>query len=82
MRNAEELVSILWRGHHTWPATYGNCCECKVESARGGGLCVKCAEKELGTLVGPSLAHNFHESIKITKALEREILEYEDPDEQ
>jgi hypothetical protein len=76
MKTASELIGILWYNHHIWPATYGPCCECKVESARGGGLCAKCAETQLGEQVGAPLAKSFHDSIKQTKLFEREIYDY------
>lgn len=77
MKTASELVSLIWHNHHIWPATYGNCCECKTESARGGGVCAKCAEKQLGEIVGENLAHAFHESVKTNKLYEKEIYDAE-----
>ena len=73
MKTVEELVSLLWYNNHIWAATYGHCHECKVESARGGGLCVPCTVKQLGEQVGDHLAIAFSDSIKTCKNLEKEI---------
>ena len=66
----EELRSTMWYNAATGIHTYGACMNGCGKTARGAGLCFDCAAKELGELVGKSLAKIYAKLIKEVKAAE------------
>lgn len=65
-----ELRSTMWYNASVGIHTYGPCMNGCGKSARGGGLCFDCATKELGELVGGSLAKIYAKLIKDAKQAE------------
>jgi hypothetical protein len=61
----------LWRGIADGIRTYAPCCREGCEnSARGGSVCVSCAEKDLAGAVGKQLARQYVEAIRKVRELE------------
>ena len=69
MTKLQQLVSDIRHELQPGVHTYGLCSRCQVESARGGGICAYCKEKELAKLVGVELAADFVECTKDTNTV-------------
>jgi hypothetical protein len=71
IRNA---ISLVWRNITVWPSTFSPCstdgCD---KSARGGGRCLKCAERQLAELTTVSKAKAYVESCIRIRKLESEL---------
>jgi len=61
----------LWRGTAPGVHTVSQCCREGCEnSARGGSVCVACAEKDLATAVGKELAREYVVAIRNIRNIE------------
>jgi hypothetical protein len=61
----------LWRGTAPGVHTVSNCCrESCQNSARGGGVCVSCAEADLAGVVGKPLAREYVVAIRNIRKIE------------
>jgi hypothetical protein len=61
----------LWRGITDGIHTFNQCCRVDCEnSARGGGVCVSCAETDLATVVGKEVAHKYVLAIRNIRKIE------------
>jgi hypothetical protein len=61
----------LWRGISHGEHTVSNCCRKGCEKlARGGGICVSCAEKDLATAVGKEVARKYVLAIRNIRKIE------------
>jgi hypothetical protein len=62
----------LWRGTSHGEHTTSQCCREGCEnSARGGSVCVACAEKDLATAVGKALAREYVLAIRNIRRIEK-----------
>lgn len=70
----EDLISVVRRNYPGWPSTFSKCETDGCSSqARGGGLCVECAQRLLAAQVGELLAARFVAAVEHLARLEREI---------
>jgi hypothetical protein len=60
----------LWRGITDGVHTVSQCREGCGKPARGGGICVSCAEKDLATAVGKEVARKYVLAIRNIRKIE------------
>lgn len=76
--SAQDYMYIIEYNHCVHPTTWGLCSNGCCRGARGSGLCVECAEEELGKLIGVEPATAFTEGVKAlhnTKCYIQNLLE-------
>ena len=78
MTNTQILDGIM-RQHNLWPSTFGGCCNSEEEgehtSARGGGFCLYCYQRELERRIGKDgRIYDFSENLSKTCSLYHELL--------
>jgi hypothetical protein len=77
--DVHELQHTIWSNVPNHPATFAPCSRpCGSEyGARGGGVCICCAEKDLAKIVGAELAGQYVEAVRTIRRLESVMGEYE-----
>ena len=67
MSKVDKYYSLLRDLHYNypdWPSTFSTCSRCEEHSARGGGICAICIERELAKVIGPTNAAHLHAMIQ------------------
>jgi len=63
----DKYYSLLRDLHYQYPDsvnTFSTCSRCEEHSARGGGVCANCIERELAKVIGPTKGAHLHTMIK------------------
>ncbi len=66
----DQIITIIWRNLPLYPSTFGDCWMQCGNGARGGGLCMDCAQKDLAKLVGAKRAKQYVKLVKEIRYLE------------
>jgi hypothetical protein len=75
-----DAKNLIWRNLPTLPGTFAACSRGCGQSARGGGVCLNCAQADLAKLTNELLARQYVATVLNLRRLEREMLDFRPPD--
>jgi len=71
-----DAIRLIWRNLPGQPSTFSACVrDCGSYGARGGGVCLECAKKDLSVLVGEDFVNEYVQNIRDLRSLEEDMLE-------
>ena len=69
-----EAIRLIWRNLPEAVSTFSACARGCGQGARGGGVCLKCAQADLAKLTNDLLAQHYVATVLNLRRLESEML--------